>query len=436
MTTEKKEKTTKRRKRAHGEGSIDQLPDGRWRGRVTVGRDWKTGKLKRVSVYSKNQGEVIKQMDELKQQVRSGTYSGDDKMMFAKWLDIWLNEYSKPTIRPSTYDLYEYLIRLHIKPVLGGFLLSELQPYHIQQFYNKKSIEKKLPRTMPKDKKKAEELKEKASTLSPTTIRHMHVVINQALRQALREGRIPRNPADATRPPKIEKKEAAYLTIEEINNFLDQIKEDPWYVAFLTALGTGVRIGELVALKWKNANLEDSYISIKKAAYRVKTHTKEGPKTKEVIQPPKSEKGRRDIPLPDNVKAELQELKIKQAKEKSMLGEMHQGSGKSQEEWFVFTWPDGRRVDSSYLSKKLKDAIRQIGRGDVSFHGLRHSYASALLATGEHPKVVQELLGHSQISMTIDTYSHVAPDLKRKAVKKLNNMLGNKKTSSVKEGDN
>ncbi len=377
-------------------------------------------------------------MDELKQQVKNGTYSDDGKMMFAEWLDIWLEEYSKPVIRPSTYDLYEYLIRLHIKPGLGGFLLRELQSFHIQQFYNKKITEKKLPRTLPKDKKKAEELKEKAATLSSTTIRHMHIVINQALKQALKEGKIPRNPAEATSPPKLVKKEAAYLNIEEINNFLDKIKDDPWYVAFLTTIGTGVRVGELVALRWKDINLNESYINIKKAVYRVKTHAEKGPKTKEIIQPPKSEKGRRKIPLPGDVSAELRKLKVKQAKEKLMLGEAYQGDGKAhnkkQEDWSAFTWPDGRRVDPSYLSKKFKDTLREIGREDITFHGLRHSYASALLAAGEHPKVVQELLGHAQISMTLDTYSHVAPELKERAASKMNEMLGRKKPSSGQEG--
>lgn len=287
---------------------------------------------------------------------------------------------------------------------------------------------------MPKDKENAKELMEKMPTLSPSTIRHMHIVINQSLKQALREGKIPRNPAEATSPPKLIKKEAAYLNIEEINGFLNKIKDDPWYIAFLTALGTGVRVGELVALQWKNVNLEESFISIKKAAYRVKTHSNEGPKTKEIIQQPKSEKGRRKIPLPGDVVAELRKLKVKQAREKLALGEAYQGDGERQEEWFVFTWPDGRKVGSSYLSRKFKDVITEMGRKDVTFHGLRHSYASALLAAGEHPKVVQELLGHAQISMTLDTYSHVAPDLKEKAALKMNEMLGRKKPSSAQEG--
>lgn len=434
MSEKTKEAKRKARKRADGEGALDQLPSGLWRGRVTVGRDWKTGTLKRKTITGQSQGEVIKKMEELKQQVRSGVYSDDEKMMFAQWLDIWLEEYAKPVIRPSTYDLYEYLIRLHIKPGVGGFLLKELQPFHIQRFYNNKAKEKKRPRTKPKTKEKENELIEKSSTLSPTTIRHMHVVINRALGQALKEGRIPRNPADATSPPKLVKKEAAYLSIEEINTLLNRIKEEPWFEAFLTVLGTGVRVGELVALKWKNVHFEKSYISIKNAAYRVKTYAKKGPKTKEIYQQPKSEKGRRDIPLPDNVAAELRKLKAKQAQEKLMLGEAYQGEGDKQEEWFVFTWPDGRNVDSSYLSKRFKKIVEKMGRKDVTFHGLRHSYASALLATGEHPKVVQELLGHAQISMTLDTYSHVAPDLKEKAAQKMNSILHRKNPSSAQEG--
>jgi len=233
----------KRRKRAHGEGSIDQRPDGRWRGRITVGRDWETGKPKRVTVYGKTQGEVKDKLDELKQQVKNGGYADVGKMTFAEWLNIWLEEYARPAVRPTTYDSYEYLIRVHVRPGLGGILLRDLQPFHIQKFYNEKLKEKKRLATTPKNKEKAKQLREQAGTLSPSTIRHMHIIINQALKQALKEGKIPRNPAEATTPPKLVKKEATFLTVEEINNFLDRAAGDPWYPAFLVALGTGMRVG-------------------------------------------------------------------------------------------------------------------------------------------------------------------------------------------------
>lgn len=418
----------KKRKRAHGEGSIDRRPDGRWRGRITVGRDWETGKPKRVTVYGKTQKEVLDQLDELKQRVKNGIYADAGKMTFAEWLDIWLEEYARPAVRPTTYDSYEYLIRVHIKPGLGGILLRDLQPFYIQKFYNEKLQEKKRPATMPKDKEKAKQLREQAGTLSPSTIRHMHIIINQALKQALKEGKIPRNPAEATTPPKLIKKEATFLTVKEINDFLDRVASDPWYPAFLVALGTGMRVGELAALRWENVDLDKGIIHVKEAVHLVKTRNKKGPKTRLLVQPPKSEKGRRRIPLPDNVALELRRLKKKQAEFKLMLGQAYQDHG------YVFCWEDGRQVDPSYLSKRFKALIRENGREDVTFHSLRHSYASALLVVGEHPKVVQELLGHATVGMTLDLYSHVTPDLKEKAAGRMNEILQRKRPSSGQEG--
>jgi len=418
----------KKRKRAHGEGSIDRRPDGRWRGRITVGRDWETGKPKRITVYGKTQGEVKDKLDELKQQIKNGGYVDIGKMTFAEWLDIWLEEYARRAVRPTTYDSYEYLIRVHIKPGLGGILLRDLQPFNIQKFYNEKLKEKKRPATTPKDKEKTERLREQAGTLSPSTIRHMHIVINQALKQALKEGKIPRNPAEAATPPKLVKKEATFLTIEEINDFLDRAASDPWYPAFLAALGTGMRLGELAALRWENVDFKNSLIHVKESVHLVKTGNKKGPKTQLLVQPPKSEKGRRTIPLPGDVTAELRKLKKNQAGLKLMLGQAYQDQG------YVFAWPDGRMVNPSYLSRRFKKLIREAGREDISFHGLRHSYASALLAAGEHPKVVQELLGHATVSMTLDLYSHVAPDLKERAASRMNELLQRKRPSSGQEG--
>jgi len=173
----------------------------------------------------------------------------------------------------------------------------------------------------------------------------------------------------------------------------------------------------------------DNYlIHVKESVHLVKTGDKKGPKTRLLVQPPKSEKGRRRIPLPGDVTAELRKLKKKQAELKLMLGQAYQDQG------YVFTWEDGRMVDPCYLSKRFKKLIRAAGREDVSFHGLRHSYASALLAAGEHPKVVQELLGHATVGMTLDLYSHVAPDLKEKAAGRMNEILQRKRPSSGQEG--
>jgi integrase len=265
------------------------------------------------------------------------------------------------------------------------------------------------------------------NTISPRSVRYMHTLIQEALEQAVKEGKIIRNPAKATKPPKQERKEANYLTSEQIEEFLNSITDDRWYTAFLTVLGSGLRLGELVALTWGNIDFGKGVIYVKQAASRVDTFEATGPKTKLVFQLPKTNKGLRAIALPENVLAELKHWKTQQAQEKLLMGSGYQDQG------FVFAWPDGRIVDPTTLSKHFLGLIRQHGIENIHFHSLRHSYASMLLKAGVHPKVAQENLGHSTISMTLDIYSHVAPELKVAAAQQINGVLNVKRPSVVKE---
>lgn len=414
-----------RKKRANGEGTIIQRKDGRWMAAVSING-------KREYFYGKTQAEVKEKRDKALQDARDGVYIKPTKQTFGEWLDIWLKEYAKPVIRPTTYDSYEYLIRVHIKPRLGNIPLKELQPNQIQKFYNAKLTEKRKSRRKNKPIKPAEP--EDLKPLSNSSVRHMHIIINQALDQALKENKIIRNPATATKPPKVEKKEARYLTPEEVVKFLESIQEDRWYPAFVVDLHSGLRLGELVALKWSNVDLEKGIIYVKEAVSRIK----DGDKWVLYFHPPKSKKGLRGIPLPNRAVKELKKLKARQAKEKLLFGDAYLGDGEKhdikQDQWFVFTWEDGRMVDPSYLSKHFLKLIRRQGLS-VNFHGLRHSYASALLAAGEHPKIVQELLGDSTIQVVLDTYTHVVPGLKERAASRLDGLFDKKKPSSAQEGE-
>ena len=416
------------RKRGHGEGSIYRRPDGRWIGQITIGFDSQTGKQKRKTVYGKTRQEVAEKITKIAREVQTGTYTDSDKITLGEWLDIWVETYSKPTVRPSTYDSYKQLIRTHLRPNLGRIPLQKLQSNHIQKFYNDRLQTKRKPRTMPKDEENRQEVMESMPTLSASTIKHMHVVLRQALEQAVRERRILINPAKATKPPKVTRPEASYLNAEQVAKFLDVASEDKWYSAFLVTLGTGMRLGELCALRWENVDLKKGVIHVKESVRRVNSDDPAGPKTKLLIQSPKTEKGKRVIPLPGDILAELKKHKKKQAEIKLQLGQAYNDQG------YVFCWEDGRIIDPSFLSKHFKRLIVQCGYKNVTFHSLRHSYASALLAAGEHPKVVQELLGHAQISMTLDTYSHVAPEIKERAAAKIDDFLRIKKTSQDSEG--
>lgn len=415
-----------KRKRGHGEGSIYQRKDGRWVAQATVGRDYETGKPKRITFYGKTRKEVSEKLSAALHDVQNGTFVEPTKITFADWLDTWLKEYAKPQVRPTTYDSYEYLIRVHIKPGLGGTYLKDLQPAQIQRFYNQKLQEPKMDRCKEENRKKNPD--REIQFLSPRTVRYMHIVIHESLEQALKEGKITRNPAKATRPPKVEKKEANYMNMDDIARFLRDIAGDRWYPVFITVLGSGLRLGEVAALKWSKIDLQKGAIYVNEAVSRVKNDAETGPKTKLIFQNTKTQKGMRTIPLPADVVNELKRLKARQAQEKFMLGKAYQDQG------FVFTWEDGRMVDPGYLSKYFLKLIRKSGIPNIHFHSLRHTYASMMLQADVHPKVVQEIIGHSTIGMTLDTYSHVMPGLKEAAAEKLNGFTQIKKPSSAEEG--
>ncbi len=423
---EKRERKPKRRGR--GEGSIYQRKDGLWVGQVTTGYNQETNRQKRKTFTGKTRQEVSEKITKALRELQTGVYTESDKITLGEWLDLWVETYSKPSVRPSTYDSYKQLIETHLKPNLGRIPLQKLQPHQIQKFYNDRLQAKRQPRTMPKDEKKAAELMEKMPTLSPSTVKHMHVVLNQALTQALKERRILVNPTKAVKPPKVTRPEAAFLTNDQINVLLGKVSGDQWYNVFLFTLGTGMRLGEVCALRWENVDLVNGVVKVRESVKRVSNDVPEEPKTKLLIQPPKSEKGKRNIPLPGVVLAELKRHRVRQAELKLQIGELYNDHD------LVFAWEDGRMVDPGYLSKRFKKIIDQCGYKGITFHSLRHSYASALLAMGEHPKVVQELLGHAQISMTLDTYSHVAPEIKERAAAKIDDFLNNKKPSQGKEG--
>jgi integrase len=398
-----------------GISDISKIPISQsWVAQAITGVNPMTGKPKRITFYGDTRKEVLEKLDSTKHDIKNGTFTEPSKMTFGEWLDIWLNEYAKPVVRSTTYDSYYRWIKNHIIPGLGGINLKELQPAQIQKFYNQKLTEKK---------------KIKAGTLSPRSVRYMHTLIQEALEQALKEGKIIRNPAKATKPPRLVCREVGYLNEEEIINFLNNIADDYWYPAYILALGSGLRLGELMALTWGNIDFQKKTLKVKEAVSRVNTYQPDGPKTKLEFHEPKSKKGKRTIPLPTQVIEELKKFKEKQR-------EFNGGNliNINEDKEFIFRWPDGKLIDPSQLSKHFLKLARDNGLENVTFHGLRHSYATALLQAGEHPKVVQELLGDSTISVVLDVYSHVVPGLKEKATGKLEDILAKKKPSLVKEG--
>jgi len=385
-----------------------------WEALITLGRDPGTGKVKRLAVYGKTQQECRDKLIETLQSIKNQTFVEPHKITVESWMDTWLKEYKKDNIRPTTYSSYEYIIRVHIKPNLGKAYLRDLRPEQIQKFYNER----------------------KASGLSSRTVRYIHTILHEALEQAVKNNLIVRNVTDATTLPKQEKKEMRVLTVEEQNRFMEVLSADKMGIIFKLDLATGMRKGELIALTWNNVNLRDGVIRVTRSLSRTRVNfdkeSKEN-KTAVIIQKPKTKKGERSIPLFDSIITDLKKHKEAEKEKLKNLGWDDIKIKQHFKDGLVFTNELGGHIEPRNLSRKFYSLVKAAGISKANLHCLRHSFATRLLEMGVSPKVVQEILGHSTITLTLDTYSHVMPELKKAAVDKLSGLF---ETNAIKTEQN
>lgn len=416
------------KKRGNNEGSIVQRKDGRWMASISVGTDPATGKPKRKSFYGKTRKEAAEKMREALNRKDKGMLIDSSNVTVKDWLNTWLNDYKKQELKISTFASYQDLIENHITPGLGAVKLDKLRTNGIQKFYNnllkrgRADLLQRQINKLPEGKKKIglkRRLKElKQLGLSPRTVKYIHSVLSQALDQAVKEGYIYINPATATTRPRQVKKEITPLTTGEVKLFLDAIQDEFLYPVLVADLGTGLRRGELLGLKWEVVDLEAGTAYIKRQLIQVKG--------KVLLEEYTKTKGStRTISLPAMVVRELKKLK-KQQEEYSNAGSdkvISLKARKEQNDNYVFCWPDGKYIRPDYAYKELRRLLEVHGLPNIRFHDLRHTFATMLLEAGEHPKIVSEMLGHSSITITLDLYSHVLPSMKEKAAAKLNEML-------------
>jgi integrase len=387
-----------KRARANGEGTITQRRDGRWMAQMTYLN--KAGQRKRLTFYAATRKEAAARLAEAIAEREKGQLPEPDRTTFGQWLDTWLTEYAKPHIRATTYADYESIIRVHVKPELGDIQLRRLRPEHLQRLYNQKT----------------------AVGLSPRRVRLIHVVIHAALKQALKNQLIPRNPAEATTLPRQPKREIRVLTPEEEQRFLAALEKERLGALFLLALWTGLRRGELLGLKWQDVDIKAGVLNVRRSLVRVQLEKGE---TELRFQEPKTAAGRRTVPLPPGIVAALKVHKARQAQERLQAGPCWQNGG------LVFCHKDGRPIDPSWVTKNFHRLLKAAKVKDTNFHALRHTFATRLLELGENPKVTQKMLGHSSIEMTLDTYSHVLPSLERQAAEKLEGLLASMQNAAA-----
>ena len=371
------------KKRDRGEGSIYQTKDGTWRGAVTLPdgrRKYFRGDTRR---------EVADKIAKALVDLQNGVLLPPDKQTFGQFLTRWLEDVAKPSVRPATYTSYEQLARVHILPdSIAKRPLSKLTPQDVQAFLNRKQ----------------------QGDISARTVQYLHAVIRRALEIALRWGFVVRNVAKLVEPPRVKRQEVKPLSPEQAKTFLEAAKEDRLYAMYVVALALGLRQGELFGLKWEDVDFDTGTLRIVRALQRI-----DG---KPQFVEPKSDKSRRVIALPRFVVDTLREHKVRQLEERLLVGSRWQDWG------LVFSTSVGTPLENSNTLKAFKALLRRAGLPDMRFHDLRHSAASLLLAQGLSPRVIMEVLGHSQIGLTMNTYAHVLPALQREAAEAMDKLLG------------
>ena len=378
-------------------GHLRQRSPGSWELRYDFGTDPATGKRRvATSTVRGDRKAAEKELRRLLHTMDTGEHVDPTRMSVRQWLEQWL-ETVRAEVAPKTHERYGEIVRNFLIPALGSLALSKLAPTHIQQAYNGWAAGGRLDG--------------KAGGLSPQTRRHIHRILRTALARAVEQQVIARNPADAfkKRLPKVERITLATLNAEQSARLLEGIAHSRVYWPVLLALSTGMRRGEVLAVRWKNVDLDRGTLRVMESLEQTKTGIR--------FKPPKS--GRhRVITLPVYAVEDLRRLKRQQAEELLALGVRQTG------ETLLCARADGephQPLSLTYEFARFMGRMKDLPR--VRFHDLRHSHATQLLASGVHPKIASERLGHASVGITLDLYSHVTDTMQGDAALKLDSAM-------------
>jgi len=345
-------------------GSVVQR-SGNW---YAVYRDGGTQKWERAG-GSKRRAEKL--LAKRISQIDDGTYQEIEKILFEKYSTIWLADYAKISVKKSTYNSYETIVRLHLNPRFGKQFLNRISTADIQKFVSEKITKENL---------------------TPKSVVNFLVPLKEMFKHAVAWGYIKRDPSLYVKRPRVEMEEMDFFTPEELRIFLGNVNPNH-YALFLTAVMTGMRRGELLALQWGDIDWNSDQISIRRSIYKG-----------EFVNP-KSKNAIRRIVISPILRQAL---------------EQHRLIGRKSEFDLIFPNEIGLPLNPENLIKReFHSALDRAGLRRIRFHDLRHSYASILISQGENIKFIQSQLGHSSAKTTLDRYGHLMPNLENDAARRL-----------------
>jgi integrase len=380
------------RKRTNGEGSIYPVKDKNGRVVGYRGSYWvhTSDGPKRRYLSGKKREEAADKLAKALANRADGLMFDAGILTVGEYLDRWLKDV-RHTVRQSTYQGYEYAIRPHIRPALGRIKLRDLSPAQVRWFYRDRLD----------------------SELAPATVHELHVVhvvLHKALKAAVSDGLIPRNVAAGLKLPRITREEIDPLDAEGARRLLEAARGDRLEALYVLALNSGMRQCELLALKWDDVDLERGLLRVG----RTLTHSDNG----FVLGEPKTKKSRRTIRLTAGAMQALRDHLTRQLEEMERVGSIYESGG------LIFATEAGTIINPSNLrNRSFKRLLKRAGLRPIRFHDLRHTCATLLLGKDVNPKIVSEMLGHASVSITLDIYSHLLPDMQEKAAKALEEAL-------------
>ncbi len=365
------------RRRPSGQGSVFRRGNGRWAGMLDLG--WIDGRRRRATVAGGTQREVLAKLDKLRRDRNASVNLVTPRRTLGDWLDEWIQEVkSFDGTRPTTLARYRSIIGTHLKPTLGNHRLDHLSAQDVHG----------LLTSLRGDR-------------SPATIVKVHSVLRAALSDAERFDLVQRNVAKAVRPPSLGRRERPVLTPQQAHHMLAVASGDRLEGLIVVALGTGLRRGELLGLRWSDVDVQSGALWVRQTVQRSEGKLR--------FDEPKTYRSRRPLPLPRFVTAALHEQRSRQAVDRAAAGREWQDYG------LVFTSATGTPLEPRNVTRRFGVLRDEANLPWLRLHDLRHACATFLLAEGVDPRSVMELLGHSTIRLTMDTYGHALPERLRAA---------------------